>query len=206
MSTLIFVRHGETPWSRSQEFRFRGRIDIPLTERGELQAKAVAEHLKDKRLTAIYTSPLKRARDTAIEIAKFHNLPVINHQGFIDLNFGTWEGVLHEELKRVQPKKYNRWLNEPHTMDFADGESLDIVRNRIEDAIAELVNKHENETIVIATHGAVLRVILCFLHNVGNENYWKYNMDNCAITTVSYEDGKYSILTENENDHLKEID
>ena len=202
MTTLIFVRHGETAWSRARDFRFRGRRDIPLTELGVNQAQAVGSKLQTEKVSAIYSSPLMRARDTAKEIAKFHNIQVVAHPGFIDLNFGTWQGEQHRKLQEEQPELYNRWLDQPHTMEFPDGETLTDVRRRIEDALTDLVTRHENETIVIATHGAVLRVLLCFLHNVGNENYWKFTIDNCALIIVKFEHGKYSIIEENDNEHL----
>jgi len=205
MTILIFVRHGETDWSRTTEHRFRGRIDIPLNAKGVQQAKAVSRRLANEDISVIYSSPFKRAWNTAKEIAELHNLPVTSHQGFIDLNFGDWQEQLHSELAKTEPELYNRWLNEPHTMTFPNGESLAAVRERIEHAIPELVIKHENETIVITTHGAVLRVIHCLLHHVGNDNYWKFNMDNCAITIARSEHGKYSILAENDNSHLSKL-
>ena len=205
MTTLIFIRHGETPWSRTLMFKFRGRIDIPLTELGILQAKAVGLRLQNENISTIYSSPLLRAHASAEEIAKVHNLQVIDHNGFIDLDFGTWQGELHSELQRTQPELYTRWLNAPHTVTFPKGETLSSVRERVEHALAKLVTQHKDETIAISTHGAVLRVIFCFLHDVGLENYWKFGMDNCALSIAKFEDNKYSILAENDNEHLIEL-
>lgn len=202
MTILIFIRHGETAWSRSKEFRFRGRIDIPLTNHGILQAKATGRRLQDEKITKVYTSPLKRAKDTASEIARMHNLEVLDHPGFIDLNFGTWQGELHKKLKKEQGELYNQWLSSPETVVFPKGEALVNVRERIESACNDLVTKYLNETIVIVTHGAVLRVILCFLKGIGNEHYWEYKIDNCALLIAKFENGNYSILTENDNEHL----
>ena len=206
MTTLIFVRHGETAWSRTRDFRFRGRRDIPLTEQGVKQAQAAGARLQDENISTIYSSPLRRARDTANEIARFRNIQVKDHSGFIDLNFGNWQGEQHNKLQEEHPELYDRWLNKPHTMEFPEGETLAVVRKRIEDALTDLVTRHENETIVIATHGAVLRVLLCFLHDVGNEHYWKFTIDNCAFIIVKFEHGKYSIIAENDNKHLIGLD
>jgi broad specificity phosphatase PhoE len=205
MTILIFIRHGETAWSRSKEFRFRGRVDIPLTDHGILQARATGRRLQNEKIAQVYASPLKRAKDTASEIARMHNLQVLDHPGFIDLNFGTWQGELHEKLKIEQGELYDQWLSSPGTMVFPKGEALVNVRERIESACSDLVTKHPNDTIVIVTHGAVLRVILCFLKGIGNEHYWDFFMDNCALLIAKFENGYYSILAENDNEHLLEL-
>ena len=100
MLELILVRHGETIWSRTQQHTFRGRFDIPLNDLGVKQAKAVGMLLRDKEIYQIYSSPLIRAVDTANEIARFHGLEVQIHDGFIDLDFGDWQGKLHEDVKK----------------------------------------------------------------------------------------------------------
>ncbi len=203
MAELIFVRHGETIWSRTQQHTFRGRIDIPLNERGIQQARSVGQLLKDKNIQYIYSSPLKRALDTAKEITRFHKLKIRIHEGFIDLDFGDWQGKLHEDIKRQYPEHYQKWLVEPHKMKFPNGENLDIVRSRIESAIKELYSQHKSGSIVITTHGAVLRVILCYLHGVGNDRYWDFSMDNCAVTIAEFDGNEFKIVVENENKHLK---
>jgi broad specificity phosphatase PhoE len=205
MTVLIFARHGETSWSSNQDHRFRGRLDIPLTKVGILQAKAVGNRLKTERINAIYSSPLKRAKNTAIEIANFHGLPVIEHDGFIDLDFGTWQGMQHEKLRSEQCELYTRWETAPHTMIFPDGETLDNVRVRIEQAISGLVSHHPNDSIVIITHGAVLRVALCYFHKVGNDKYWHYKIDNCSLLIVKHDNGKFFIIAENDNEHLSNL-
>lgn len=202
MIELIFIRHGETDWSRSQNHSFRGRIDIPLNGNGINQAKTVGSRLKNENIAQIFSSPLKRAYDTAIEIAKLQGLPVNNHQGFIDLDFGDWQGQLHSEVKREFPKLFFKWHHAPHNMKFPNGESLDKVYCRIKKAITNLINNHEDEKLVIVTHGAVLRVVLCYLHGVGIEKYWQFTMENCAITRVRYLNSKFEIFAENDNQHL----
>jgi broad specificity phosphatase PhoE len=202
MTRIIFVRHGETTWSKSQEHRFRGRIDIPLNDTGIFQAKAVGKHLEGEDFAAIYSSPLKRSQDTASEIAKLQNLPVLDHEGFIDLHFGEWQGELHETMKTRFPELYQRWKTAPSTMAFPGGETLQDVRDRIKKALAELTVKHENDTIVVVTHGAVLRVLLSYLNNESDDENYKHNMANCGISIIKFESGEYSIEVENFKEHL----
>ncbi len=203
MSYLIFIRHGETSWSKTKEHRVRGRLDIPLTAHGLAQAKAAGLRLKTEPIAAIYSSPLKRAFDTAVEIAKLHELPVLMHDGFNDLNFGDWQGLTHEYINIHFSDLYQKWQTDPDDFQFPNGENLHIVNKRIQTSIKELVSKYENDMIVICTHGAVLRVILCYLHGVGVENYWQYRMDNCAFTISEFNNGNFTIIAENDNKHLK---
>ena len=161
--------------------------------------------LKDEDICAIYSSPLKRAVDTAVEIAKFHGLPVVNHKGFIDLNFGNWQGQTHKSINDQFPGLYDKWRTEPQNFQFPNGENLQTVRNRIEITINELVKKHKSDRLVISTHGAVLRVILCYLHNLGNVHYWNFHMDNCGLTIAEARNGNFSIIAENDTEHLRKF-
>ena len=205
MTRLIFVRHGETAWSRGQEHTVRGRIDLPLNNIGLIQAQAVGQKLKNEPISCIYSSPLKRARATAAEIGKYHRLPVIDHLGFIDLDFGNWQGKSHEELEKKYPDQYRQWLTAPHTMVFPKGETLTAVHKRVVNAITELVVERKNDSVVIVTHGVVLRVILCYLNDKDIEHYLQFDMDNCAISIAEFKSGRYSLLTNNDTSHLIDL-
>jgi broad specificity phosphatase PhoE len=205
MTIIFLVRHAETEWSKSRSHRFRGRADIPLNEKGIQQAKALGKQLSQHPISAIYSSPLIRALDTAKEIARFHELPVQDYYDFIDLDFGTWEGRLHAEIASEQPKLYENWKSGPSDFRFPEGESLDELRSRIGKALIKLTKLHYNDSIVISTHGAVLRIALCFISNADNSESWNFNMDNCAFTKIIYLHGKFSIDDFNNNTHLKEI-
>ena len=86
---LILVRHGQTEWN--QLGRIQGRTDIPLNDTGIMQARAAGEWLSQRRIDAVYSSPMQRAFDTATEIARPHGLPVISRDDIIETDFGPWE-------------------------------------------------------------------------------------------------------------------
>jgi broad specificity phosphatase PhoE len=172
---------------------------------GIQQAIAVGQRLDKYPISAIYSSPLIRAMDTAKEIAKFFDLPVQLHDGFIDLDFGAWEGRLHTEIEHEQPELYKKWKTKPSDFKFPEGESLDELRSRIGKALNELNELHYNDSIVISTHGAVIRIAMCFISNVDNSESWNYNMDNCAFAIIRYHNGEYSIEDFNNNAHLYKI-
>ena len=122
MVNIILIRHGETDWNTEQVFR--GRIDVPLNRVGLSQAEAVGLSLKDRDIDALYSSPLKRAFETAHMVAKGRKLEVLSEEGFIDINFGLWQGISHQEVKADFKDLYARWINEPHKVTFPEGESL----------------------------------------------------------------------------------
>lgn len=206
MLTFILVRHGETDWSKSKKHTFRGQLDIPLNSKGIDQARSVGFALKNEKIDVIFSSSLIRAYDTATEIAKILNLEVFEHSGFIDLDFGDWGGKTHDEIKSIFPKLYQKWRTTPQEMEFPNGESLDVIKIRIENAINGLVEKYDsentNKTLAIVSHGAVLRVMMCYINNLDLENSWKYSIANCSITKIELNKGKFKVIFENDISHL----
>jgi broad specificity phosphatase PhoE len=94
MIEIILVRHGETAWNRREIFR--GRADIELSETGARQAELLAQYLSQTGISAIYSSPLKRALKTAEAIASYHSLDVKTTSGLIDFDYGNWQGRPHK--------------------------------------------------------------------------------------------------------------
>ena len=99
MTELLLVRHGETEWNAGEIFR--GRADVHLNEKGVVQAKLLGEYLSNSRLEAVYSSPLQRAVLTAERIAEPHSLDVRTEPGFIDLDYGEWQGMSLTEVKKI---------------------------------------------------------------------------------------------------------
>ena len=128
MTQIILARHGNTPWNKNKIFR--GSKDIPLDDQGREEAWALAEWLKDETIHAAYTSPLSRSRDTALAIARHHDLEVIDLPGLADLSYGDWEGVPLKEVKVKYADLYRQWETAPHTVRFPNGETLEELRTR----------------------------------------------------------------------------
>jgi len=108
-STADLVRHGRT--SLNAEGRFRGRLDVPLDDEGRRQAEAAAERLAAVDLAAVYSSPLRRALETAQPIAARHGLEVQIEERLVDLDHGAWEGLTAAEAEAQDPQAYGLWLD-----------------------------------------------------------------------------------------------
>jgi len=203
MAKIILVRHGETDWNKHEVFR--GQIDIPLNQNGLNQARALGDVLKEQELDAIYSSPLSRAVQTSKEIAKFHNLNINVENGFIDLNYGEWQGVSHEEVKVQYPELYKKWHEQPHLLRFPNGESLDDIRERSMNALKSIIARNPDDTIVIVAHRVVNKVMLCAVLDLGNSYFWRIRQDTCCINIFEDAEIGYVLHCLNDICHLKRL-
>jgi broad specificity phosphatase PhoE len=185
--------------------RFRGRADLALDETGRRQAEAAALRLKVEQVAAIYSSPLKRALQTADAIAKQLKLSVQPWEGLIDIDFGSFQGLSSEEAWKKDSKLFTMWLEQPHLVRFPKGESLDIVRQRVLAAVEELASKHQNQTVILVSHTVVCRVLMCAMLGLDNSHFWQVRQDVNAINIFELRDGAPLVVSVNDTCHLKNL-
>jgi len=195
MTEIIIARHGQTEWNVGEVFR--GRIDIELDKTGEKQAELLAEYLSGSKIVAIYSSPLKRALETAETIASYHQLEVRIAPGLIDFNYGEWQGLPHQEVKDRYQELYAEWITNPHQTKMPDGESLEDVRKRVLGVVDEVTAKYAG-TVILVSHRVVNKVLICALLGLDNSHFWNIKQDTCGMTTFAYENERF-ILTEHNN-------
>lgn len=181
---IILIRHGETDWNR--EGRWQGREDIPLNAEGKRQAEILAYSLKDLDLTAIYTSPLMRARETAETVVSFHSCPVIPMEGLIERDFGKLSGLLPKEREELQKSG-----------DTGDIEPKDVLTRRALDTLKSISLKYRGEELVgVVTHGAWINALLAELsgEKIGSG---KTLLKNASVSILDGSGEKISILKYN---------
>jgi len=200
MTQVILVRHGETEWNVTEVFR--GRIDIGLNEAGVKQAELLAEHLSKMKIDAIYSSPLKRALTTAEKIAGCHRLEVVVTPGLIDLDFGGWQGLSHQEVRNKYKELYAQWKSHPDLVRMPAGESLDEVRKRAMSVVDEVIAKYEG-SVVLASHRVVNKVLICALLGLDNSHFWNIRQDTCGMTIFTYENERFILTRHNDTSYLK---
>ena len=186
---LFLVRHGRTQWNKEEIFR--GRADIPLDEVGRKEAERVADRLQGEDIGLVLSSPLSRAREMAEVIAKGCGAPLEVREGLIDLDFGEWQGLSHQEVKERYPELYRRWKERPHEVIFPGGEDLEEVKRRALGVIEEV--RGQGHGVVIVTHRVVLKVLICALLGLDNSHFWHILQDTAAINCFRF-DGKRWIL------------
>lgn len=201
MTRVYLVRHGQTEWNR--ELRFRGRADIPLNENGHKQASAIADALKDKGITAIYTSPLMRSMETARPAVAISKTETTTVQGLIDINYGEWEGLAYDEVRHRYADLYRRWEEQPDLVTFPNGESLDDVSRRAFSAFTEIVEENRDKSILIILHRVINKVLLCALLGLSNAYFWSIRQDTGCINVMEYSNRRFVLVTMNDTCHLR---
>jgi broad specificity phosphatase PhoE len=203
LTRLVIVRHGRTDWNRVE--RFRGRADIELDEMGIRQAEAAAERISEWQVSAIYSSPLRRALTTAKILAGTFSLEVKSLPGIIDIDYGEWQGLSPEEVAAKYGDLYSTWLNNPHKVKFPGGESLAEVRERCASAVDTLIAQHPKETIVLVSHKVICQILILSLLGLDNSHFWEITQDVCAVNLFEVRGGTPSTLFLNDTCHLKAL-
>jgi phosphoserine phosphatase len=186
MHELYLIRHGETEWNRTEVFR--GRTDIPLNDRGLLQAQAASAYYASAGIDAIYSSPLQRARQTAREIAAPHGLDVIIDERFTDIHCGLWQGRTLTDVQEHYPDLYKTWEHAPQRMKMPGGESLQAVRRRSVAALKSVVDGSKPGKIMIISHRVIIKVLILALLGLGNSHFWQIRQDTACSNTIAFSD------------------
>lgn len=203
MTTLYLVRHGQTAWNREEVFR--GRADIPLNETGRKEALLTGEYLRNVKVDAVYSSPLSRAVETAEAIARYQGKEVQISDGLIDIDFGRWQGVSHEEVRERHGDLYRQWRDTPHLVRFPGGESLEDVRRRVLGVIDEIVRDHADKTLVMVSHRVANKTMLCGLLGLDNSHFWQIGQDTGCINILEFGE-EFTLRRLNDTSHLVAIE
>jgi broad specificity phosphatase PhoE len=201
MTTLILTRHGHVEGIAPE--RVRGRADLPLTELGRRQARAVAARIADAwQPAAVYCSPLRRCLATGEAIAtacglEGRTLPALN-----DLDYGAWQGKTPAEVDDRWPGARAAWRASPHFVRFPGGESLQDVLLRTADALRLVLDRHPRAAVVLVAHDSVNRALLLQLLDQPLSAYWRIAQDPCAISEIEVADGAARAQRINESQHL----
>ena len=201
---LLLIRHGETNWNKMG--RFQGTIDIELTEEGKNQAILLSKRLKNK-FDYIYTSPLKRARETAEILTDSSNKDLNIVENMKEINFGSWEGLTIKEIREKYNDEFNKWKIDAQEGKIVGGEfSLKNASIRGTKCILDIVNKHRGQTIAVVAHGGIIKASLIGLFDWDMTMYHKTVLGNTSITEIIFTDDLKTVLMKlNDTTHLKSL-
>lgn len=177
MGVLYFVRHGQTVWN--VENKICGASDSPLTEKGHEQARETGRALDERiksgeiHIDLILTSPLSRAKDTALEIGKITGVPVKAEPRLIEQNFGKWEGTARDG-------KEFRLAKENFCDSFSGGESMMRVAQRIYNLIDD-IKAVPDKTFLFVAHNGIARIVESYFHDMTNSDFAAFGIKNAQI-------------------------
>jgi len=180
---IVLVRHGATDWNL--QGRCQGVTDRELSEVGVRQAEQIAALLSSESIQAIYSSDLRRARQTADLISQPHNLPVLIEENIRELNHGALEGLTFNEIKQSYSEFLARWRTEPAEIQIPGGEKLTDVAERAWEGVARIAERHvAADSIVVVSHNFPILGIVCRVTGTDLNNYRSFHLDPCSVTRL----------------------
>ena len=191
MTTIILARHGETDWNR--ERRVQGQADPPLNEAGREQAAELARTLEAEAEapSAIYSSDLRRARETAAIVAEALRLPVRTDPRLREIDVGEWSGLAVDDIEARFPAGFARWRNREGP-GWDTGESYDDLGRRVVAALTAIAAEHQGERVLVVTHGGAIRSIDARVRGVSEIEARRHTspIANCSLTALAVENGR----------------
>ena len=178
MTTLWLVRHGQTDWNISGRWQGSSAFAPGLNDLWRAQALAVRDQLNGEHFSAIYSSDLLRARQTAGLIAEARGLPVLLEPRFGEINLGKWEGMLSADIAAQYPHELDERRRDPLYFRPPGGESPCEVAVRVLAALREITQKYPQDSILIVSHGVSLSVIICSAENYPMAEIYEHIPDN----------------------------
>ncbi|OQW95963.1 MAG: hypothetical protein BWK79_00525 [Beggiatoa sp. IS2] len=202
-TTQIFLtRHGETQWN--SERRMQGHLDSPLTAVGIAQARALANNLKDYHFSALYSSDLVRAYQTAQYIAETTSLEILVDSRLRERNLGLFQGLTTQELAEKSPQAFQSYQNNP---DFVvpEGESARQFFSRCVICLNEIARKHPREQVLVVAHGGVLNQFFRYVLNIPLEIPRKFSIFNTSLNIFSYQSESWMLESWGNLAHLQSL-
>jgi broad specificity phosphatase PhoE len=198
VTVFHLLRHGEHV--------LRGRVlagrtpGVGLSGRGRAEIAAVAERLAEERIAALCSSPLQRARETAEIVAGKLDLPIQYREDVIELDFGEWTGLTFDAVRADE--RWHLWSTCRSIATVPGGESMRQVQERVVKALFELRQSHPDGTVVVVSHGDVIRAALLFALGMPLDFYSRIEVGLASISTVQIDASGIRVLAVNERPRL----
>lgn len=185
MIRYCLVRHGQTDWNL--EGRYQGQSDVPLNENGRLQARTLAQLLQGQNFTAVYTSDLQRARETAEIAAAIFGLTAIPDLRLREIHQGEWEGQLVEVIKALYAGLWQQRSVDPASIRPPGGETVEEVARRVYAALDDIARQHSAGPVLVVSHGLALATVICRVRNISIGQAYTVIPDNAKPLWVEWE-------------------
>jgi broad specificity phosphatase PhoE len=183
MTRLYLVKTGQTTWE--QQRRVESAVGEPLTDRGKQEIDEIGCELEDLHIKAVYAGVGEAESETAKLLAARLGLKLHSRKDLRELDYGLWQGLTAEEIKRRQPKVYRQWASAPGSVRPPDGETLLEVQQRLRSAARRIVKRHKGEAAVVVCRPVALGVLKCTLTKEPLDTLWEHVGE--GITCTSYD-------------------
>ncbi len=196
---LILIRHAET--ASNAERRLMGQQDSPVTPYGYAQIRAVAERMSHVETAAVHTSDLGRCITTARSIAHGSDVRWIPDPRLRERHAGTFQGQLRARIEKSHPHLFKEWLTCPDAA-FPSGETARQVAKRAVPCLQEIAEEHLGQTVVVVTHGGLLRTLLWSLCGMPFATAQRAHTENTGCSVLFYRESEWSLHSWNDACHV----
>jgi alpha-ribazole phosphatase/probable phosphoglycerate mutase len=192
---LVLVRHAET--EESARGRCYGSLDVGVSETGSAQCARLAKALAAEPVSAVVSSPRIRAIETARAIAEAHGLDVGVDADLQELDFGELEGRTYDEIAASMPELYAAWMAHPTRVRFPGGEGYPDLERRALRAVQMLRREFRDGTIVVVTHGGIVRAVLADVLGIPDDRIFRIRVDPASLSIVDWVDDVPTVVVLN---------
>ncbi len=199
---IMLVRHGETQWNL--ENRIVGHTEIGLNSTGRRQVALLARALAGEKIEAVYSSPLRRAADTASEIAREHGLDVVTDDALKEVDAGELDGIAIEEVLRRYGNFWEEWVKGAETLRMPGGETMGELQDRAWSVVTRVVSDHPQGTVILVSHTLTILSILTKALGMPLSDFRRLRLSLASINTLDFKGSVTSLVGFNDTCHLTE--
>lgn len=203
MARLLLVRHGITEYNSSH--KFAGYSDVELSVEGYRQAEKLGERLAGEKIDAVFSSDLKRAIATARAATAAHNLEIIRRPELREMNYGIAEGMTFRELSEQHPEIAESIIHFNTGICFPEGETFMGFVSRSCEFLKMLSDYTEDQTVLIVSHGGVLKVLVCDLLGIDHTHWPQIRFDNASLSIMDTYRERVILSLLNDTSHLRDL-
>ncbi len=199
---IVFIRPGETDWNKLG--RWQGWVNTPLNDLGKMQARALANFVRNIGMGELYTSDLQRARQTAELLGQQLGFAPIADERLRERNIGLWQGLTLDEMRAWYADEYAAMLKDVNGYRVPGGKSRDDVRVRVQAALNDILQQCSCETVGILSHTTAIKVILADL--IPGYNPLEVDLDNTSVTTIRRSGDTWELVAVDDVMHLESLE
>lgn len=178
MSRVLLIRPGATAFD--EQHRVQGILDLPLSDRGRVETALLAEQLATMELGSLYHAPGEHVLRTAEAVGRATGLRPRRLDDLRNLDQGLWQGLLHDEIRRRNPKVFRQWQEEPETICPPEGETVEEAEQRLRPVLRSLVRRHRQETIALVVPDPCARIIAHLLRKETELEFAEESVTGCC--------------------------
>ncbi len=197
---VLLVRHGQT--ASNLHRMYMGWSSEDLDETGQMQVRRLATRIAHLPIAAVYSSPLKRAYSTASLLAEPHHLEVKTSEDLIEIQFGEWQGLNLEAVRRGWPDIWKAWREHPDQESIPGGESFSQVTQRATRALKSLLQEHKGSKVLVVSHEIIIKIMLMTALDSDYNIYRRFTINNASLSLIRSRGNWLHVVTINDVSHL----